>query len=373
MATGFVPYLLKQSQAAFMGASPASKITPPGFLKYLLDNGTPNVLSGGVDDGLGHLRDVNIKIPVRGLAGSTSTTDDCLINAMPVYAEDTVDLSYFRKSSLFIPDETIARYENEASQTVAVGAPSVGITREIWDAVIRNANALFSDINSDLCAKLAINAGVNATTGLNTPKTVNFPLSTTNNALNTGMNEILSDIMVNEMNPNNVAIVGAGLINNYMIMQAAKSYNLGGLNTALELMPKFYHDVRFTTSHGANEFVVLDKNSVQLIKYNRFRGFKGGDHLTTFTGTITLPVIDSAGDNQLSMYEFDYQLKYNDCPQTVDTDVYGYGGSSHSIGRGWIFTLMSSYDIYTMPSSVWNAADRLAGNNGVLGYVATNS
>jgi hypothetical protein len=90
------------------------------------------------------------------------------------------------------------------------------------------------------------------------------------------------------------------------------------------------------------------------------------------TGTLTLPVVDSSGDNQLSAYEFDFQLKYNDCPQTVTTDVYGYSGSSHAIGRGWILTLMSSYDIYLQPSSVWGAGDRMAGNNGTLLYTATN-
>jgi hypothetical protein len=251
MANGFMPNLLLQSAQVFQGSNPATKITPPGFLKYLIDNGYPNVLTNGKDDGLGHVRDVKIKIPTRGVANTSSTSDDCLINAMPVYAEDTVDLAYFRKLGIFIPDETIAAYENEASQTIAMGKPATGVTRELWESIIRTANALFADINKDLLTKLGSNIGTNVVTGNNTAKTINFALDATNNPLTSGMNEVLSDIMVNEMNPSNVALVGSGLINNYMIQQVAKSYAQNGVNSALELMPKFYHDVRATTVLGA--------------------------------------------------------------------------------------------------------------------------
>jgi hypothetical protein len=372
MANGFMPYLLDTAEQVFKGSTPANKITPPGFIKYLLDNGYPNVLTNGVDDGLGHVRDVKVKMQPRGLAGSSSTTDDCYINAMPVYTEDTVSLSYFRKVGMFIPDETLAAYGPEATATVSVGKPLVGIPKEIWETVMRMSNALFADMNNDLLVKLATKYGVNATTGLATAKTVNFPLAATNNDLTAGMSGIAADILVNEMDAQNVAIIGSGLITNYYMQQIAKSAAQNGLNSAQEFMPRFYNDIRATTALGANKFVIVDKNAVQLLKYNRFRGFKGGDHLTTFTGTIMLPVIDSMGDNQISMWEFDYQLKYNDCPQTLTTAVYGYGGSTHTIGRGWIFTLMSTYDIYTQAAGNYAAGDRLYGNTGILPYTATN-
>lgn len=84
-----------------------------------------------------------------------------------------------------------------------------------------------------------------------------------------------------------------------------------------------------------------------------------------------MPVADAMG-NSLLAYEFDFQLKYNDCPQVTNVAEYG-GGQTYVEKRGWEFTLMSTYDLFKIPSDAYAAGDRLVGNNGSLYFAATNS
>lgn len=373
MANGFMPYLLEQSKAAFNTASAQEKITPYGFLDYLLSNAQPNILSNGVDDGSGHTRDVRLKYQKRVPAGRSVTTDDCEINAIPSYSEANVTLSYFRKLSMFIPDNTIAQYNKEASQIINAGAPPSAIMREIWESIIRQAGGLLADVNGDLCAKLASGIGVNAATGAATAQTINFLLDGNSNNLAQGMTKIMRDAQVNEMSIQNASIVGDGLISNYYMQQQAKGVDGAGLNTSSLAMPKFYWDPKFQGAFGVNRFVMLEKNAVQLIKRCKYRGAFGGDKGISQFGTITLPIVDSMGNGTLRMWEFDYQLKYNDCPQETDVSIYGYGGSTYTTDRGWILTLSNYYDIFLQPSTAYETDDRLYQNNGTLLFLAANS
>lgn len=374
MATGFMPNLLIQAEQVFMGATPSAKITPAGCTKYLLQNAKPNVLSQGKDDGSGHVRDVKIKYATRTPAGRSVTTDDCNVNIIPAYKEATVDLSFFRKVGLFIEDETIAKYAKEASQTIAVGKEGGSVTKELFDSIIRAANGLFQDINGDLLTKMAANVGVNQATGSAAAQSINFALSTATNPLNNGMTKVMTDAMDNEMSLANAKIIGSGLINSYYMQQGAKSFDQSGLNTANLALPMMYYDPQAASKVGANRFMLLEENAVQLVTYNRFGGFKAGNKGTTILGTISLPVVDVLGDGVLSDYEFDYQLEYIKCPTDINsTGLYGYGGDTMSVGRGWVLSLMSSYDIFFHPSDSYETDDRLYQNNGILLFSATNS
>lgn len=364
MSNGFMPYLLKQSTEVFKTAAPVRKITPPGWLKSMLIQPKAAV-SSFIDDGSGYIRDVKIKYRTRVPEGSTSDSDDCAVDAKPVYLEATVDISLFRKYSIFLNDDDIAKYEADALATIMQGKPSSGFMKEMWDAIIEAANGLFADVNGDLISKQATSFGKNQTTGLTTAKSINFPLDMTTNPLDQGMTLLMDDIMNNEFNYNNAYIVGSGFINQAMLQVAnrAASSNLANYPN----MPKFFFDPAASSGWGTNEFAVVDPGAVQLINVCRFRGSKGGDKLTTILGTITLPVVDALGDS-LGSYEFDYQLKYNDCPGTVSI-----GGTPTSVGRGWILTLMTTFDQFNVPNNAYDASDRLTGNNGTLRYVATNA
>src|SRR5688500_15179799 len=122
MANGFVPGLLLTQDQVFGNIAPSKKITPLGYLEMLLGNTTPNIVSSTIENG-GHIRDVKIKYRPRAVAGKSVTTDDCSVQATPIYLEQTLPALSFRKNGTFIDYDTIRKYENEASTTVRVGRP----------------------------------------------------------------------------------------------------------------------------------------------------------------------------------------------------------------------------------------------------------
>lgn len=372
MANGFVPYLLMQSKDIFQNATPSEKLTPPGYLKYLLSNNIPNIVSKGKDDGSGHVRSVKFHYATRLPAGRSSEDDDCKPNIMPERNEAEITTSFFRKFGIFFENDRIAQYEKEASQSIALGQPSTTLMREMYDTVIRAANGLFADINMDLLTAQSTNFGINVVTASAAAQSVNFPLSTATNPLTSGMTKVMSDAMMNEMNIQNCAIVGSGLINNYYMQQPAKSADQSGLNTSGLALPKFFFDPYAQTYWGANKYALFEKNAVQLVNVNRFSGFKGGDMGVAQFGTLTLPVIDFLGDGILGKFTFDYQKEFIKCPQ--DLEVLGYPvTSTESVGRGWLLTLMASYDQFNIQSDAYEVDDRLSGNNGSLYFTAANS
>ncbi len=373
MANGFVLALLKQSEQVFQGATPSTKITPPGFLNLLLKNGQPTILNEGLSDGSGHRRGIQVKYQKRGIEQFVSSYDNCAIDVAPGYSEASVGTSFFSKLGIFISNEDIARYENEASKTVMKGAPASKVMTELYNTILRQAQALYQRIDRNLVTSLSTSMGVNVVTGLATAQTVNFNLSGAVNNFGEGMTKVMSDVVVNEMDPSMVSIVGNGFINNFMMQKrfAAISANQSGIDNAAIGNPDFFWDPMTTSVLGANRFVVIEKNAFQLINITKFKGSFAGEHGKSYFGTITLPVADAMG-NSLLAYEFDFQLDFNTCP-TVTT-VAEYGGAGNYVQqRGYTLTLSSTYDLFKIPSDAYGTTDRLYGNNGSLYFVATNS
>lgn len=368
MANGFLPYLLLTQKQVFGGATPSQKITPLGFLAMLLGNTMPNIVSSTIDDGSGHVRDVKIKYRPRSIAGLSITTDDCTVQSKPMYQEQTIPALSFRKHGIFLDYDTIAKYEKEASETIALGKPALpkGIVMEIYNSLIEAANGLLQDVNGDLLTAQAARFGKNVTTGLNTAKTVNFPLSTASNPLTQGLTMLTQDVMQNEIKMGNFFLVGDGLINGVYVQQAYNTQNTKDQNYPA-LFPKYYWDPMATSKLGANQFGVFEKNAVQLINVNKFNGFIGGDKLSTFLTTIELPLADSLGGTELQSFKFDLQIRHIDCPQEIEI-----GGVTTMVPRGWVVDLMANYGLFGIPSDAYLAGDRLTGNNGTLRYTATN-
>jgi hypothetical protein len=70
----------------------------------------------------------------------------------------------------------------------------------------------------------------------------------------------------------------------------------------------------------------------------------------------------------LNDLQLDMQLKYIDCPTTIDLN-----GVPTAVGRGWQVILSKYFQLFTMPANLYAAGDELAGTNGTLRYVATNN
>lgn len=372
MALGFAPYLLFQSKAVFDGIAPSTKITPVGFTRMLLDNSKPNIVSKGIDDGSGHIKNVTIKYRTRLPKGKSATTDNCDIDARPAYSEANITATMFRKYAVLLEDDTIAKYETEASKLMNPGGTSLtGVSplmQEQWEVIMETINGLMQDINDDLVTKQVANFGKNQTTGSTAAKTVNFPLSTTTNNLAQGMTMVMSDARLNEMDLAKSFIVGSGLVDAYYIQQNAVGQAQNGLSPYKLALPNYYNDFDCAGAWGANQFGIFEKNAVQLIDINRYVGFKAGMKGGDFFGTLTVPVLDAQGN--VSSFTFDMQLTYIKCPTEL---VIGGYGAAQTVNRGWALIISKSFDSFNIPTDAYDAGDRLTGNNGTLRYVATNA
>jgi hypothetical protein len=369
MGKGLANALLIASREAFRGSTPIDKLTTPGFLQYLLGNNKPDIIGQGKDDGSGYIRDIKLRFRKRGVPGQSSTSDDCSLQVKPAYAEYTVPSTSYRALGLAFEDDVIAKFEQDAMAQVSAGNPTMtGIMKDTYEAIIEQANGLFADINNDLLAMQAASWGKNVATGLNTAKTINFALSNTTNPLTAGMTAIMSDAMQNEMKIANATIVGDGLINNYYLQQAAKSFDQSGVNTSQLALPKFYYDPYATAAWGANRFGLFEKDAVQFVNVCRFRGAKAGQKGSDFFMTLRLPVVDSLGQGNLAGFEFDVQLTYRTCPSTESI-----GGSSVALGRGWNIIISCAYQTVNIPATSYASTDRLFQCNGTLLYTATNA
>jgi hypothetical protein len=370
MGKGLANALIIASREAFRGATPITKLTTPGFLQYLLENNKPNIISTAKDDGTGYLRDVKIRYRTRGVSGKSTTTDDCTVQVRPAYTELVVPATSYRALGLTFEDDEIAKFEVDALAQINVGNPEMtGIMKDIYEAIIEQANGFFADINNDLLALQAASFGINAVTGLNTAKVINFPLNTTNNPLASGMTDVMADAMANEVKLGGASVVGSGLVNNYFLQQIAKGTDQSGVNTSQLAMPKFYFDPYAQTAWGANQFALLERDAVQFVNTCRFRGTKSGQKGSDFFMTLKLPLVDSLGQGNLGAFEFDVQLTYRTCPGEIIIN----GGAPVTIGRGWNVILSSSYQTVNIPADSYEATDRLYQVNGTFRYSATNT
>lgn len=373
MGKGLAQALLLTSMQVFNGAAGIQKIDTPGYLQFLLENNKPNIISNGIDDGSGYIRDVKIRYRNRGVVGKSVTEDNCTIQVRPAYLEYTVPATQFRALGLAFEDNQIAQFEKDALAGVQLGTPAGSVMKDIYEAIVEQSNGIFGDINNDLLAVQDANWGKNKVTGLNTPRTVNFALNATNNNLASGMTMVMSDAMENSIRMSGMVAVGSGLVNNYFLQQSAKTADQAGLDTSKLALPKFYFDQYASAAWGVNEFGLFEKNAVQFLNVCRFRGAKAGEKGGDWFMTLRLPVTDSLGQASLSGYEFDVQLTYRTCPGELQIGVPAEDNPPVQLGRGWNVIIMSSYGVVHMPADSYAAADPLFGVNGTLNYLATNA
>ncbi len=350
------------------------KITPYGYMEYLLNNTKPNVINSGIDDGSGYIRDVKIRYMQRSVLGQSVTTDNCSVQTRSAYLESSVPATMFRALGIAFDNDQISKFQKDALQIVQRGTPPTQMMQEVWDAIINQANGFFGDINNDLLTMQSTNFGKNVTTGSNTAKAINFALNATNNDLTQGMTQVLADAMVNESKMNGSSIVGSGLILNYSLQQQAKGFDQAGVNTKLLQLPNYLYDPYTSPTWGANNFGLFQKDAVQLINICRFRGAKAGLLGGDYFFTLKLPIMDSVGQGTYQNFEFDVQLTYRNCVEEVQIGTYDADTNPPvQLARGWNIILMSSYAQVNIPADSYQTADRLFGNNGTYLYHATNT
>jgi hypothetical protein len=153
-----------------------------------------------------------------------------------------------------------------------------------------------------------------------------------------------------------------------MLQQASKGMNQAGYNTTVEAAGvKFFFDQAAQTILGADQFVVVEPNTVQIVEYMQFTGFKAGQKPgSSIFGTLALPM--QVGTEVLPI-EFDFQLKYVECPTS---SIDQYYGTNITLQKGWVLILSKKCGLFQLPADSYSAIDPMVNVNGVFRYHATN-
>jgi len=363
MATGFCPYLLQDISEVTKNASPMYKIQPNGFTGMLLQAGSPGIIRN--DSYNGHKKTVQIKYMQRATVAQTDTALSCDATLLNAYTEATVSVGNIRQYSFMVEDETMAAYCDSASSRVQAGSMPTGVASEVLSQVFNGANAIIHGVNRDVLGLLTW--GKNVVTGLNTATTLNISKDLAVQSLTSGVTQLLSDYKKNYLT-NRPQVVGQGLFLNFTLQQPFASPNIYGIDSKIATGSfDFWNDSDFDTVIGTNQVGVFEPNSIQLVEYLKYQGFKAGVFGTDTFGTITLPMYTAT---EVVPVKFDIQLRYHACETTL-TDA--YTGQSFTAQKGWQVILSKNFGLFQIPADAYRSEDAARSVNGALRYAVTNT
>lgn len=368
---GYCPYLLKHIRETAGPNNPADKITSPGYLLYLSQQTSPNVINEGQDQADGTVRELRIKYRNRPLEADIQDEDNCEIDGVPVYKEATVALNYFSKYTFFLDDAVLRQYCDDAVKTVMVGKPATPMMQEHLGAIYEMLNAFYGVMDKNLVIKQASNFGMNIVEGDALATAVNINKDSTINPLDDGLTKILADISENEFS-GTPWIVGSGIFNNFNLQQFIVSANQAGLDSTKFLNRyKWLYDRKTATHWGANQVGVFADGAVRPLYRNKYVGGFGGKRGESFFFTMSPDVTDSYGNSlRHDLFKLDVQMKFIDCPQTITVNSYG---GTMNVNRGWYLIFSKAYDQFNIPADAYLAGDPLYQVNGTLRYTITNN
>jgi hypothetical protein len=382
MALGFCPAIVAHLRVVAGCATPQTKITPAGFLRMLLVNKpTASILNPdsalALDDGQGHIRDIILKYLKRSVPGQVGNADNCQIDLAQQYSELQLATTQYRKLSIYISDADMSRYCSEATEMVRIAGFPTPFMNEMLTRILAAANGIIGAIDIDLLTLMALEFGVNVTTGTNAPVTVNFPGADAgvNNFYTTGMTKLLQDLSLNEV-CGTVNIVGHGNFNAYTIQQMVACCSQLGIDQSRFTGFNFYPDIYSQTIWGTNHIGVFAPDSVGFVELNRYEGWNAGYKGTSWFFTMPLPIDCPECNGAYDSLDFDAQLRYLDCPTLINVGCEG----ETTVPRGWILDIGKAFGLFATPTDGYQHTayddcynDRLAGNNGSLRYIITNA
>lgn len=372
LGQGLRPYILPHLRYIIgEKALPQTKIEHVGFLNFLQSQDKPQFLR--LNNAAGHKESVQVKYLQRYTEEYTTTDEGAVCNNtnFDPYKEGTANLTSFRAIAIHLENELIAQYENEASAMASAGTPPTQLMNEMMERIMVAANAILGGVRTDLITTLiGTGIGTNRVTGNSNAKTINFPLNTTNNPLNSSINEILSDFEVNLLRGNPEIICAPGsLMRKFLLQQYAKGQDQSGLDTKIQSAGvTSYVDQKIGFLLGAENFLAIERNTVQIVEYLQYTAYKAGWMPgASQYGTIPLPM--QSGNDVLPV-EFDYQLRFNDCDATFTDSYYG---TTSVLKKGYNLILSKKSGLFQIPADAYRiGTDPNSGVNGVLSYKGTN-
>jgi hypothetical protein len=348
--TGLAESFVKNINVLAKGNDPQYKVTPVGFLKYLLENPIKYEISNLKQIRDGHEHELKFRYMQRGVESEVTDRDDCLTNITPAWKTAVIARPFFSKIGISIPDSEIRRWDSEASGKSNAGG--VEILNALYETALVKINGLLQKIDANLLLAQNNNWGMNAVTGSNAAQPVNF---TNTPQISDGVVRLLKDYQDNEM-AEVPAIVGNGIVSSYNLLQSMKT----GIDNG---------------GFGANHFGVFAPGFTGFVDFNKYVGsFRYEGNSVKFI----LPVPIVLANGELSSLVLDAQLKYQDCNI--------YDGDELITKEGWIFLLSKSYGLFNSPGDMFRATvpavpevspeipgDRLQGVNGTFHYVGTSA
>lgn len=371
LGQGLRPYILPHLRYIIgEKALPQTKIEKVGFLNLLQSQDKPELLRLNVNGG-GHLNSVQIKYKQRFTEDYALKNEGAVCNSVnnSVYLETQANLTSFNSFAVHIDNELLAAYEEDSTVMMTSGTtPPTKLMKEFMETLMTAANAVLLGLDQDLITTLV--AGINRRTGSAAASTINIPLNSTNNDLTAYLNRVSVDADVNLFGSDKPILLAntGSLLHMYLKQQHMKSANQAGINTALDVAGfDAYIDTKVGATFGAQNFLAIDKNTVQIVEYLKYKGFKAGWMPgDSMFGTIDLPM--QVG-NDVKLIEFDYQLRFVSCP-TVTTD--SYYGTPITLQTGYSIILSKKAGLFQLPSDAYRGTDPNLGVNGVLRYNLTN-
>lgn len=368
MANGYCPALLRSIESIAGENAPSRKLHVAGFLAMLFCCQNSSV--SPINDGFGpdgQQRTLTVSYTQRPILTQVQDEDDCDVNNIPTKSEWSLPGMYHKQYSFFVSDDTISRYCSEFASSVGVGNPATRVMREHYDRILEGCNILLRAINRQLVTLMVTQFGENVNTGSSAARTINIAQTPVMD-LDAGIIQLLQDFQDNEI-CGDPCIVGGGLIAAWEKTLALACCNNAGLDFSRLGIPRIFFDKDTNALWGNNQFGAFAPGSVKFISRNKYVGPYAGQKGTSFFFTIALPVAEfGCAPDCLNDLMFDVQMKYIDCPTSVDVQ-----DSAVVVNRGWQFIISKEFSLWVQPDTAYQNTDPLDDTNGALRYVLTNT
>lgn len=369
MANGFCPALLRHIDDIAEGNAPGRKMHVAGFLASLFccQNSSVSPINDGFEGS--HVRPLTVKYRQRPTLAHVQDEDNCEINRIPAYSEWTLPTLGYQQTSFFLDDATVQQYCIDASAKRSVGAPPTMVMEEIYSILLEHANILLKAINRDLVTEMATQFGDNVTTGGSTGKVININRQGDQFILDNGIVDIMRDLQENEV-CDAPCVIGGGLFAAWNMAKTIACCNSAGMDVSRFGDMRFFFDKDTQNIWGDNTIGVLAPGSVKFLGRNKYGGNFAGQKGNSFFTTLPFPTeaFGCNADDCLRDLVFDLQLRYIDCPETIEVN-----GTPTLVNRGWQGILSKPYNLWVQPTTAYASGDELEGTNGTLKYFITNN
>jgi len=379
MTNGFCEALLLHLDSIAGQNYPGQKVTIPGFLNMLLTQpNRPTPIQDALSNG--HYRNVNVKYLPRTTSSQVTTSDTCAVDVVPTYKETTVTVGNIVQTGVWISDDTIRKYCEDASATVAIGQPATQLMNEQLVGILHAMNGLYQRMENVLTTSMASNFGRHKATGTNAAVGVNIKQDASLNDLGTGITKLLMDAENNEFcgAPMIVGALGSlmhaySLQMKYRGLAPAEGWNPQAMADASGF--NFFASGQTGSTWGANHIGMFAPGSVHLVERLDNVGSFAGQRGSSFFTTIVDPRTQCWTPNGLGNMTFDLQVKYIDCPNDFTTQIAsGYINEGNVVAdRGTLLIIKKRYTLFTIPTDAYDGADAIFGANGTLRYSISNT